>query len=1022
MGTIIDSVVFSSEIRAFSTSAANSTSVLKANAGEQIRANIQFRATIETRANAANGGTFTVTLISGATHSITIDNANFITDGWRVGDVFTLTDNAGGGIGVAAGQTILVVQGNYMEITAVAPLVAGTYANADMQLTTELTTLRFNYNFTPVSLRTDLVQQLIQSIQGFQYTNLVSVGAFQTGAAYVPNRGNTGTSQAKRLAATASFEQFFEIEHDFIVLPSGNDPEFTNLETLSAPEPYKTETVTYGHDIELGVGSDNLTLRPLVLDRLGNDSVGWRNENFNGGVNDFVLDSVAYADVATGDALTTIEAKGVTEVTAVISRVSGTFVTTDSTVVHHSYLPTEVAYQNSLTDYQTTWVYESLQNDIDAAGASGTIITNYTATLLANVLTVTFHIQYTVAQLGFIFDDGAFELYIALEEAALTADASNKVNLKIDAKRLTKSSDDTTLLTIPTLEFYNHLTPFTLGVTTGNTSVEMWIEEGILVAGGFSIATAPDITEVTKIDVQVIAENTITGNIFVLNSDIIPTVTQAIIDQSGDNVQLLQLDSTRALQLQAGDQFNFLKLQTGTWAANVQPYTYQIGIKMPWQDWISVPEVDSVFFDATKPNNNLNKKASNYSDLSNYVIKVRAVIDVTKLGIITTHNILSPAFKVFDYEKDRNVTPDYTGNIALTDKNSNALGANIIQNEDNTVTATFDDGSTKVDVADFEAITRLQIKSQGTDESIHEISSTNGVLTGDILKPLAGETNLKKTIVLGDYTAACLIDGLQLLNTDYSISSRLYQIAFSNFSMEFDGVNESVGHGSPASLNFDRTQAHSLSIWFKLNGINKNQRLADKSNSGAVGRGYSFFIRSSNLISYGLTSDASASPNPDQIAVNGSTVLTLDGLWHNFTVTYDGSSTAAGVLLYLDGVLETPSVLQDALVSTTQAVAQFHFGIRASGSSLPLDGRLNSGAAWDIALTPTQVMEVSSTPLVNLATHSAAANLQLYNKMGDGATFNTPAAGEWTFPDDSGNGLTGTSVNMEVEDRKVDQP
>jgi hypothetical protein len=51
---------------------------------------------------------------------------------------------------------------------------------------------------------------------------------------------------------------------------------------------------------------------------------------------------------------------------------------------------------------------------------------------------------------------------------------------------------------------------------------------------------------------------------------------------------------------------------------------------------------------------------------------------------------------------------------------------------------------------------------------------------------------------------------------------------------------------------------------------------------------------------------------PLYIGVSGSTILT-DGMKHTVGATYDGSSTAAGVKLYVDGVLETNTVESDTL-------------------------------------------------------------------------------------------------------------
>ena len=42
-----------------------------------------------------------------------------------------------------------------------------------------------------------------------------------------------------------------------------------------------------------------------------------------------------------------------------------------------------------------------------------------------------------------------------------------------------------------------------------------------------------------------------------------------------------------------------------------------------------------------------------------------------------------------------------------------------------------------------------------------------------------------------------------------------------------------------------------------------------------------------------------------------------DGNWHHVVVTYDGSSTAAGMKLYIDGSEESVTAIEDGLSATT---------------------------------------------------------------------------------------------------------
>jgi hypothetical protein len=60
--------------------------------------------------------------------------------------------------------------------------------------------------------------------------------------------------------------------------------------------------------------------------------------------------------------------------------------------------------------------------------------------------------------------------------------------------------------------------------------------------------------------------------------------------------------------------------------------------------------------------------------------------------------------------------------------------------------------------------------------------------------------------------------------------------------------------------------------------------------------------------------------------------------WHHVAVTYDGSSKAAGVKVYVDGTQETTDATNDMLKGTIQTDKAFHVGKRQT--SLPFEGKL----------------------------------------------------------------------------------
>lgn len=1022
MGLILESTKVFNELRNasdFATNPGDFTTTIKANVGERLKIVTKFRVFWDMFVTPATTDTFVVAVVTGGHSIISTQGQDFQNAGFRVGDVFDFIDNLTGPT-TFSGQTITLISGAYMEFTntGTIPSAPTTFTDARIVATNELTTLRYDFNLIASSDSGNLINDVFNLIMSYEFSALTIAGGDVTGVYKSSLFSQSGSAIARHTANVNTYEQVFEVE-TILTVPYYKEGQLINLEQALKPEPFNIETQFYTEGITLGVGSDSATNRDFDLSRLANDSVGYFNENFDGGERQYSIVSVAYEELTSGNEREVPEITETTKVTVVMASNNVTMAATDPAVVSFSYTPTQNQYRGGTANFNDTWNFDTLRALMDGGVVAGTNIIKELGIVVdnPNQITFTFNITLSQSQRDIMFvNNGRILLNIDNEDPALTSENSNRLNLIIDITPFTKNTDEDGLLVITKDEVYYHNSNF---IEDGTTDLQAWNESYIQRKIRFKLVTSDVLVEVNRMWAQVIGFNPTTEDYFVIQKVEIPSVTQTVTINSGKLIQQLNTNTTRGFLIPVTSEFNKLVISTDTFADPDQFYDVEIGIMINWETWEALLVADQVFFNDSEPNNGQNKKTSNYSDKNGFEVRLSLLHEIKKNDIITKYHNIQAVGNVFDYDLDKNVTPKFATAHVYKDVNDVVLPLKLVIGEDNEVTVTNDDGTAKITPDDFNGQIRLEVFEQGNEKSIHIISSIDGVIAGDILKPLAGETLMNKSIVAGNYTSKCLVAGGLLGERKYSISSEIQELIvfLNNFSMEFDGFNESVNHGNAANLNFDKDDPFTLSIWFKLNTGSKNQRLADKSNSSA--RGYSFFIRSTNRVSFALTSVVTPE---NQIAINGSTTLVIDGSWHNFTVTYDGSQTAAGTKLYLDGILETPTVLQDNLTTTTQSTGNFHFGVRGVDNSLPLDGLLNSGAVWNKALDAAAVMEVSSTPLINLATQADSANLVLYNKMGDGADFDDTIPGKWFFPDESGNGNDGESVNMEEVDRKVDSP
>ncbi len=148
-------------------------------------------------------------------------------------------------------------------------------------------------------------------------------------------------------------------------------------------------------------------------------------------------------------------------------------------------------------------------------------------------------------------------------------------------------------------------------------------------------------------------------------------------------------------------------------------------------------------------------------------------------------------------------------------------------------------------------------------------------------------------------------------------------------SVNFEG-NTWAGIANPANFSFERTDSFSLAGWFKI-ASNSSGTLLSKFTGADQGWALLQFTGATPAFSLGLFgTNASTS-------VLAETPDVTIGSWHYVVATYSGTSTVAGVKIYVDGVNQTLTTLSNNLTTSILNTVTPVINGRAGPSSMSSD-------------------------------------------------------------------------------------
>ena len=231
--------------------------------------------------------------------------------------------------------------------------------------------------------------------------------------------------------------------------------------------------------------------------------------------------------------------------------------------------------------------------------------------------------------------------------------------------------------------------------------------------------------------------------------------------------------------------------------------------------------------------------------------------------------------------------------------------------------------------------------------------------------------------------------------------------AFTNtLSTLFDGVDDSVAMGNVLNVADDGTDRMSISFWTNTTSSTYIQRIVGKCLSN--GYGYSVYKYSGTHLYFLLGEYAT---NYIRGTYNFSSLS--DGNYHHIVWTYDGSRSATGMNLYIDGVQMSISTSSVGTVIGLVTSAEFMLGAGYKSSSPlhPYNGILDEVSIFNTELSASDVTTIYNSGTPN---NISALSPLGYWRMGDGSTYPT-------INDEIGSN-DGTMTNMSSANFVTDVP
>lgn len=226
-------------------------------------------------------------------------------------------------------------------------------------------------------------------------------------------------------------------------------------------------------------------------------------------------------------------------------------------------------------------------------------------------------------------------------------------------------------------------------------------------------------------------------------------------------------------------------------------------------------------------------------------------------------------------------------------------------------------------------------------------------------------------------------------------------------SLSFDGVNEFINCTNNSSFSFNDGNAFSFETWIKFDNLGGFRFIISKWLRATPTdiRGYYFGTNGNKLTFSFFTS------NSTLIQAENTNILSISQ-WYHLACTYDGSSDANGIKLYINNIENS-----NVLVNSISGVSTNNLPLQIGGQdTFYSSAQIAKARVWNVELSPAEVNTQYNGGTIQQSPVQSG-NLVVDTDINN-ATFGT----QFNIPDLTGITAGYTSVNMEAGDILNDCP
>ncbi len=174
-----------------------------------------------------------------------------------------------------------------------------------------------------------------------------------------------------------------------------------------------------------------------------------------------------------------------------------------------------------------------------------------------------------------------------------------------------------------------------------------------------------------------------------------------------------------------------------------------------------------------------------------------------------------------------------------------------------------------------------------------------------------------------------------------------------------------VSAALPEVGDFERNQGFSVGTWLRLGKRGMNGALAARMDNTSGHRGWDVWLENERVAMHIINRWPE-----NALKVTAKTPL-KPAQWHHVLVTYDGSSKASGVKIFIDGVAQAVDVFTDKLTETIRTPVPFKIGQRHGGEGLPA-GAVQDLRVYERTLDGAEAEQLAKGSLVQASLAKAA--------------------------------------------------